>query len=171
MPMLRALDERLQYGPAMRVQRVAEAAFLVAAFFTGDVRWAYVTFAFTVLQAVSPRLVPVGLVVAALVPRRAEHALGDLYFDFAGTRGACAISVFVQAGGIALVRGGHPALGFLILAIPAASFVLAPSVGFCCGCAVYVGLRGLFARLGWVKRYANGACDVDVDRAKAAHGH
>src|SRR5262249_11233784 len=143
MSMLRAVDERLQYGPAMRVQRVAEAAFLVAAFFTGDVRWAYVTFAFTVLQALSPRLVPIGLVVASFTPRRTEHDLGDLYFDFAGTRGACAISVVVQASGIALVRNGHPALGFLVLAIPAASFVLAPTVGFCCGCAIYVGLRDI----------------------------
>ena len=35
-------DRELQYGPGMRVQRLAEAGFLVAAIFSQDVRFAYV---------------------------------------------------------------------------------------------------------------------------------
>src|SRR5437899_963431 len=80
--MFRDLDKRLQYGPGMRVQRVVEAAFLIAAFFSGDIRLAYVTLGFTVLQALSPRLVPVAVLVAAFVPAPRAHKLGDLYFDF-----------------------------------------------------------------------------------------
>jgi hypothetical protein len=160
--MLRALDKKLQYGPAMRVQRAVEALFIVGAFFTGDMRLAYVTLGFTVLQAISPRLVPVALVVSAFVREPKEHRLSDLYFDFGATRGACAISIFVQAGGIWLVKSGHEILGYLILTLPAGSFVLSPAVGFCCGCAVYVGLRELLARAGVVKRYANGACDIET---------
>ncbi len=162
------LDKRLQYGPAMRVQRIAEAAFYVLAFFTGDIRFAYVTLASTALQALSPRFVPIALCVAAFVRAPAEHRLGDLYFDFAGTRGACAISVFVQGGGIWLVRSGHEVIGYAILTVPTASFLLAPTLGFCCGCAVYVGLRDLLVRAGVAKRYANGACDIDIDTSKLA---
>src|SRR5439155_26556513 len=87
--MSRDLDKRLQYGPGMRVQRLVEAAFLIATFFSGDIRLAYVTLGLTALQALSPRLVPVAVLVAAFVPPPREHRLGDLYFDFAGTRGAC----------------------------------------------------------------------------------
>jgi hypothetical protein len=159
--MLDELDRRLQYGPAMRVQRFVEAALLLTAVFSGDLRFAWVTLGLTVLQAVSPRLVPIAAAVAAFVPLKA-HALGDLYFDLAGTRGACAISVVVQAMGVWLVHLGHPALGFLLLAVPAASFLLAPTVGFCCGCACYVLARSALVRLGLIERNADGACDVDL---------
>ena len=47
------------------------------------------------------------------------------------------------------------------------SFVLAPTVGFCCGCAVYVGLRDVLVKLGAAKRYANGACDINIDGSEA----
>ena len=151
----------------MRAQRLAEAFFLLLAFFTTDLRYAYVTFALTLLQAVSGRLVPVAWTVAALVPAPREHRLGDLYYDLSGTRGACAISVVVQAAGIWLVHAGHAAAGYLVLTMPAASFVLAPTVGFCCGCAVYVGLRELLVKLGVSKRYANDACDVDIPGSEA----
>jgi hypothetical protein len=166
--MLAKLDKRLQYGPGMRAQRLAEGLFLVLAFFTGDIRFAYVTLVSSVLQALSPRLVPVALVVAAFTRLPKEHRLSDLYFDFAGTRGACAISVVVQVVGLALVRSGHDLPGYAMLALPTASLILAPTVGFCCGCAVYVGLRDLLARAGLVKRYANGACDIDIDTEEAA---
>ncbi len=165
--MLAELDRRLQYGVGMRAQRLAEAFFMVAAFFSGDLRFAYVTLGLTALQALSPRLVPVALVVAAFARAPKEHRSSDLYFDLAGTRGACAISVFVQAAGIWLVHGGHHVVGYAILSVPTASFVLAPTVGFCCGCAVYVGMRDLLARAGVVKRYANGACDIDIDTEEA----
>jgi len=167
MSMLRALDRRLQYGPGMRLQRLVEAGFLITAFFSGDVRFAYVTLGLSVLQTVSARLVPIALVVAAFRAAPREHRLSDLYFDLGGTRGACAISACVMATGMWLVRGGHEVVGWLLLAFPTASFVLAPTVGFCCGCAVYVALREVLAKLGVAKRYANGACDVDIDRAEA----
>ena len=155
----------------MRVQRSVEAAFLIAAFFTGDVRFAYVTLGLSVLQAISGRLVPVALAVALFTPARRTHELSDLYFDLKGTRGACAISMFVQLGGIALVHAGRTAMGFMVLTIPTASFVLAPSVGFCCGCALYVISGDALARLGVVKRHADGACDVDIGRTDQAPGH
>src|SRR5258706_15889659 len=95
----RALDRELQYGPGMRGQRPTEAAFLLAAVLTQDVRFAYVTFAFSALQAISPRWVPVARAVARLVRFRGEHRIGDLYFDLGGSRGASAISVLAQAAG------------------------------------------------------------------------
>jgi hypothetical protein len=162
------LDRQLQYGFGMRVQRLVEAAFLVGAFLSEDTRLAYVTFGFTMLQALSPRLVPVALVATWMGRPRVEHRLGDLYFDLAGTRGACAVSVVVQGGGLWLAEHGFPRLGYAILTVPAASFVLAPTVGFCCGCAAYVGLRAACARLGFVERYAHGAGDVDIEGTKSS---
>jgi hypothetical protein len=168
MQMLRELDRRLQYGPGMRVQRLVEAGCLIATFFTGDIRFAYVTLTLSVLQALSGRLVPVALVIAAFVPAPRDPRRSDLFFDLAGIRGASAISVFVQAGGLWLLRAGHEGLGYLILAVPTASFVLSPTVGFCCGCAFYVGVRELLVKLGVIKRYANGACDIDIDGSEAS---
>jgi len=167
MRMFDDLDRRLQYGPGMRAQRLVEAGFLVVAFFAGDLRFAYVTFGLIALQSLSPRIVPVALVVAMFAPPPKTHHLSDLYFDLAGTRGACAISVVVQGASIWLVRSGHGALGWLMLAFPTASFLLAPTVGFCCGCAIYVAGREVLARIGVAKRYANGASDIDVDTASA----
>ena len=168
--MFHELDRRLQYGPGMRVQRLVEAGFLIAAFFAGDVRLAYVALGLGVLQTVSARLVPVALVVAAFSAAPHEHRLSDLYFDLGGTRGSWAISVCVMASGIWLVRAGHGIVGWLLLAFPTASFVLAPTVGFCCGCAVYVAMREVLAKLGVAKRYANGACDIEIERTEAS-GH
>lgn len=166
--LLADLDRRLQYGPGMRAQRAAEAASLLGAFFTGDLRVAYVAVLFSALQALSPRLVPVALFVSAFVRAPKEHRLSDIYFDFAGTRGSCAMSAFVQAGGIWLARSGHEVVGYAILAIPTASFLLSATVGFCSGCAVYVGLRDVLARVGVATRCVNGACDIDIDGSKAA---
>jgi hypothetical protein len=168
MTMLSEIDQRLQYGPGMRAQRLAEAAFLIAAFFSGDVRFAYVTLASMILQTISGRLAPVALVVAALVSPSRKHRLGNLYFDLSATRAACAVSALVSSGGIALVNHGHATLGYMMLALPTASLVLSPTVGFCCGCAVYVLARDLFVRLGLTKRYANGACDVDIGNSEAS---
>ena len=163
------LDRRLQYGPAMRVERTVEAAFLGAAFFTADTRFAWVTFALTVLQVLSPRLALVGLLVAAFTPAKKDHALGDLYFDLAGSRGACAISAIVQAGGLWLIHAGHGAWGMIVLALPTASFLLSPTVGFCCGCACYVVARDGLVRLGILERFQNGSSDVDVGQTSARH--
>jgi hypothetical protein len=163
------LDRRLQYGPGMRVQRIVEGAFLVAAIFSGELRLAWVTLALTALQALSPRLAIVALVAGRWSRPRATHELGDLYFDLAGSRGACIASVIVQAGGLWLAHLGHPGWGMLVLAIPTASFLLASTVGFCCGCAAYVLGRSLLAKLGLAQRYADGACDVRIGQEPAGH--
>jgi len=158
------IDRELQFGPGMRVQRLTEAAFLLIALFTQDVRFAYVSFAFTVLQAMSPRWVPVARVVARLVPFRGEHRIGDLYFDLGGSRGAGAISVFVQAAGIGLVWAGHPTVGFVILTVPTASFLMAPTLGFCAGCWFYVLGRDWLVRRGWLRRGFDDCDDIAIDR-------
>jgi hypothetical protein len=156
-------DRELTFGPGMRVQRLTEAAFLVAALFTQDLRFAYVTFAFSVLQAISPRWAPVARGVARLVRFRGEHRIGDLYFDLGGSRGACAISVLVQAAGIGWVWAGHPTAGFIILTIPTASFLMAPTLGFCAGCWFYVLGRDWLARHGRLKRGFDDFDDIAID--------
>jgi Domain of unknown function (DUF4395) len=161
-PQAYGLDRELQFGPGMRVQRLTEAAFMVAALFTQDVRFAYVTFAFSVLQAISPRWAPVARMVARLVHFSGEHRIGDLYFDLGGSRGACAISVVVQAVGIVLVWAGHPTIGFIILTIPTASFLMAPTLGFCAGCWFYVLGRDWLARRGWLKRGFDDFDDIAI---------
>ena len=156
------LERALQFGPGMRVQRLTEAGFMLAAIFTQDLRFAYVTFLFTVLQALSPRWVPVARLVARLVRTRDEHRIGDLYFDLGGIRGACAISVFVQAVGIGLVWAGYAMAGFIVLTIPTASFLMAPTLGFCAGCWFYVLGRDWLARRGWVKRGSDDFRDIAI---------
>jgi hypothetical protein len=162
-------DRELQYGPGMRVQRLTEAAFMVAAIFTLDVRLACVTFALTLLQALSPRWVPVALVVARLVRFRGGHRIGDLYFDLGGIRGACALSVVVQAAGLGLVAGGWPTAGFMVLAVPTASFLIAPTLGFCAGCWFYVLGRDWLARRGWLKGGFDDYTDLTVDGEVPRH--
>jgi hypothetical protein len=162
-------DRELQFGPGMRVQRLTEAAFMVAAIFTQDVRLAYVTFAFTVLQALSPRWVPVAQLVARVVRFDGRHRIGDLYFDLGGVRGACAISVFVQGAGLALVWAGYPVAGFMILTIPTASFLISPTLGFCAGCWFYVLGRDWLARRGWQKRGFDDFNDLTVDGESPRH--
>lgn len=164
---LTSFERKLQYGPGMRVQRLVEATFLVAAFVLHDIRPAWATFGLAALQAVSARLVPVAAVVTVFGREPRDHALSDLYFDMAGSRGACAMSALGILASIGLVSSGHDVVGFLFLAMPAASFVLAPTVGFCAGCAVYVGMRESLARLGLARRYADGARDVTIGAAPA----
>jgi hypothetical protein len=162
-------DRELQYGPGMRVQRLTEAAFLVAAIFSQDVRFAYVTFALTVLQVLSPRWVPIARMVARLVRFRGEHRIGDLYFDLDGIRGACALSVVVQGIGLGLVLAGWPTAGFIVLAVPTASFLIAPTLGFCAGCWFYVLGRDWLARHGWLKRGSDDFNDLTVDGESPRH--
>lgn len=162
---LAELDHRLQYGPGLRVQRLVEAGFLIAAFLWSDVRFAWVTLALTSLQALSPRLSLVAALVTFVRPAPGPPRLSDLYFDLDGSRGACAMSALVQATALWLVELGHTSLGFLLLTVPTASFVLSPTIGFCAGCAVYVGLREAGAKLGLVRRCVDGACDVEVDES------
>jgi hypothetical protein len=165
---LAELDRRLQFGPGMRVQRLVEASLLIATFFTANLTFAYVALGLTLLQVLSPRLVPVALVVSAFQPSPKEHHLGDLYFDLAGTRGACALAAVALVVALSFLRSGHTVIGYALLTMPTASFVLAPTVGFCSGCAIYVFMRDLLARVGILERYAHGACDIDIDGPKAS---
>lgn len=160
-------DRELQFGPGMRVQRLVEAAFLVLALFTRDAGFALVTFALTSLQAISPRWAVVALVVARLVRFDGRHRVGDLYFDLRGSRGACAISVLAQALGLALILAGYPLAGFLLLTVPTASFLIAPTLGFCAGCWFYVLGRDWLARRG-LRRTFDGHTDICVDAPQCA---
>jgi hypothetical protein len=163
-PQAYALDRELQFGPGIRVQRLVGAAFLLAALLTQDVRFAYATFVLTVLEALSPRWVPVAQLVARFVRFGGEHRIGDLYFDLRGSRGACAISVFVQAAGIGLVWAGLPLVGFMILTVPTASFLMAPTLGFCAGCWFYVLGRDWLVRHGWLRSASHDSSDIAIDR-------
>lgn len=155
-------DRELQFGPGMRVQRFVGAAFLLAALFTQDVRFAYGTFVLTLLEAMSPRWVPVAQLVARFVRFGGQHRIGDLYFDLRGSRGACAISVFVQAAGIGLVWAGQPLAGFMILTVPTASFLMAPTLGFCAGCWFYVLGRDWLVRHGWLRSAFDERDDIAI---------
>jgi hypothetical protein len=167
--MLGELDRRLQYGHGMRVQRGVEAAFLLAAFVTGDVRLAAGTFVLTALQVVSPRLVPIAVAVAAIAPPPRAPRLSDVFFDYAGSRGACALSVIVQALGVWLATGPSRIAGFAVLSIPLASFLLSATVGFCAGCACYVAARELGVRIGLFQHRVEGASDVDIIEETPGH--
>jgi hypothetical protein len=162
-------DRELQFGPGMRVQRLVEAAFIVAALFTQDVRFVYVTFVLTVLQVLSPRWVPVAIVVARLAPFRGEHRMGDLYFDLGGIRGACMLSALVEGTAIALFWAGYPTAGFVMLTLPAASSLMAPTLGFCAGCWFYVLGRDWLARHGLLKRGFDECSDITVDGEIPSH--
>ncbi|MEO8656101.1 MAG: DUF4395 family protein, partial [Ramlibacter sp.] len=152
-----------QFGPGMRVQRLTEAAFLLMALFTQDVRFAFVTFVLTVLQAISPRWALVARVVARVVHFNGQHRVGDLYFDLGGSRGACAISVVAQGAALALVMAGYRTAGFIILTLPTASFLMAPTLGFCAGCWFYVLGRDWLARHGWLRRTFDEHRDIAVE--------
>jgi len=156
------LERELRFGPGMRAQRLTEAGFMIAAIFAQDVRFAYVTFVLTLLQVVSPRWVPVARGVARLVRFNGEHRIGDLYFDLGGVRGACAISALVLAGGIVLVRAGHATAGYLILALPTAALLMAPTLGFCAGCWFYVLGRDVLVRRGWLRRGHDDSGDIAI---------
>ena len=164
-PQAYEIDRELRFGPGLRAQRFVGAAFLLAALFTQDVRFAYATFALTVLEAMSPRWVPVAQVVARFVRFGGEHHIGDLYFDLRGSRGACAISVFVQAAGIGLVWIGQPLAGFMVLTVPTASFLMAPTLGFCAGCWFYVLGRDWLVRHGWLRSASDDCDDIAIDAA------
>jgi hypothetical protein len=155
-------DRELQFGPGIRVQRLAEAAFLLVAIFLQDERFAYVTYFLSVLQALSPRWMPIALVVARLVPFRGKHRIGDLYFDLGGVQGASAISVLVQGLALGLILAGWRIPGFLVLTVPAASFLMAPTLGFCAGCWFYVLGRDWVVRRGWLKGGNDDPRDIPI---------
>lgn len=162
MPWTDEIDRRLQFGPGMRVQRLVEAALLLVALFSRDVRFAYPALVLTVLQAGSGRLALVAILVAAFKPAQGRRKLSDLYFDVDGSRGACVVAAMAQAVGIGLIHAGFVTAGFLLLTLPTASFMMSPTLGFCAGCWLYVMGRDVLSRIGLMRGGVAGAHDVEV---------
>jgi hypothetical protein len=159
------LRDRLERGYGMRAERLSEGFLLIASFMFDDLRPAYLAIGLIALQVLSPFLSPIALVWSTIDRRIPPDRLGNLYFDMAGSRGACAISSVVLLSAVALIRWtGLHGLGRVMLAMPAASCILAATVGFCAGCGHYVLGRDLLVRAGVVKGMPEGACDVDVER-------
>ena len=159
------LRERLERGYGMRAERIVEGLLLAASFVFDDLRPAYAAFAMLALQVLSPLASPVALLWAAFDRRVQPDRLGNLYYDLAGARGAASISCIVLATAMTLIHwAGLPTLGRILIGAPAASALLAATVGFCAGCGHYVLGRELLVRAGLLKGSPEGACDVDVDR-------
>ncbi|WP_293224033.1 DUF4395 family protein, partial [Ottowia sp.] len=127
------------------------------------------TFVLTLLQVVSPRWAPVAQIVARFVRFRGQHHIGDMYFDLAGSRGACAISLLAQCTCLALIAAGFPITGFVLLTVPTASFLIAPTLGFCAGCWFYVLGRDWFSRRGWLRGGFDDHHDIAVDGQAPRH--
>jgi hypothetical protein len=162
-PVLTVRD-RLERGYAMRAQRIVQGLLLSASFVFEDLRPAYLAFALIALEILSPLTSPVTLLWLAFDRRVPPNRLGNLYYDLAGSRGACAISCVVLATGFFLIRSsGFPAVGRILIAAPAASCLLSATVGFCAGCGHYVLGRDLLVRAGLLRGTPEGACDVEID--------
>lgn len=163
-PTMANLRDLLERGYGMRAQRMTEGILLVGSFVFDDLRPAYAAFALLALQALSPLAAPVALAWATFDRRVPADRLGNLYYDPAGVRGAAAISCVVLSTAFALMRTTTlGAIGRLLVAAPAASCILAATVGFCAGCGHYVVGRDLLVRAGIVRGSPKGACDVDVE--------
>ena len=145
---------------------MTEGLLLAGSFVFSDLRSAYVAFAMLALQVLSPLAVPVALAWAAFDRRLPPDRLGNLYYDAAGSRGACAISCVVLTTAFALIHwAGFPTLGHVLMGAPAASCILSATVGFCAGCGHYVVARDLLVRAGILRGSPEGACDVDIEGA------
>jgi len=161
-----SLRELFERGYAMRAQRMTEGCLLASSFVFDDLRPAYAAAAMLALQVLVPIAAPVALAWLLFDRRVPEHRLGNLYYDANGSRGACAISCTVLATAFALIRfTGFAAIGRVLIAAPAASCVLAATVGFCAGCGYYVLGRDLLVRAGLLRGAPEGACDVDIEGA------
>ncbi len=148
----------------MRAQRMTEGALLASSFVFGDLRPAYVAFAMLALQVLLPLAAPVALAWLIFDRRVPPDRLGNLYFDLAAVRGASAISCTVLVIAFALIHGaGLPALGQVLIGAPAASCILAATVGFCAGCGHYVVARDLLVRAGILRGSPKGTGDVHVE--------
>lgn len=151
----------LECGYSMRAQRMTEGLLLAGSFVFGDLRPAYVAFAMLAAQVLLPFAAPIALVWLLFDRRVPPDRLGNLYFDLAAVRGAAAISCMVLATAFALIHwAGLPALGQVLIGAPAASCILAATVGFCAGCGYYVVGRDLLVRAGILPGSPKGASDV-----------
>ena len=59
--------------------------------------------------------------------------------------------------------------GFLMLTVPTASFLIAPTLGFCAGCWFYVLGRDWFGRRGWLKRGFDDHHDIAINGEEPCH--
>jgi hypothetical protein len=162
--MLTTLCDRFERGYGMRVQRMAEGVLLASSFVFDDLRPAYVAAAMLALQVLFPLLAPIALVWSIFDRGVPPDRLRNLYFDAGGARGAAMISSLVLATAFALIHWAHlPAVGRVLIAAPAASCILAATVGFCAGCGYYVLGRDLLVRAGLLRGAPKGTSDVHLD--------
>ena len=157
-----SLFRRLELGPGVRVQRGLEASLLVAAILTTDARLVWPVLGMCALQVLWPPLAPAALLVAWLRPSPKTHRIGDMYHDFGGIRGACAVATLLLALGLWLQSAGY-AVGWVLIACPAASCLLLPTVGFCAGCSCYVVAKDALSLGENGHRRPEGAEDVVFD--------
>ena len=151
------LVDRLERGYAMRVERAIEAALLISSFFFDTLVPVYLVLVLFLLQVIWPVMSPFALMWLLFERRVPPARLGNLYFDVAGSRGACFVSCLVLGTGLAAMHAGFPVVGRLFLAAPCASCILAPTVGFCAGCGYYVLGRDLMVRAGWISGVPRGS--------------
>lgn len=137
---------------------------MVSGLLSGDIRFAFVPLAMVLLQACHGLAAPIAAFVAWLHRPPKHHRADGLYFDRTANRGGCVVSAIVHVMGIYLVMQGHGTAGWMLLAMPAGSFILSPTVGFCLGCLIYVGLRQLAHNMGLVPRNVKGSSDVQFSR-------
>ncbi len=162
------LSLRIELGAGIRVQRALEAIVLVTAILTTDVRLVWVAFGMLAAQVISPRLAPGALLFALLRPTPKQHRISDIYNDFQGIRGACAVGVAMLTVGLVLIYSGQ-AVGWVFVACPTASCLLSPTVGFCAGCTCYVFARDLVKRATNTDPRVDGASDVILESDPARH--
>jgi len=163
-----SIAQRIELGSGIRVQRALEAVLLLTAIFTSDVRLVWAGLVIFALQVVSPRLALFALAVALFRPSPKQSHISDIYNDFQGVRGSCAVSFVMLSLGLLLLHGGQP-FGWVFVACPTASCLLAPTVGFCAGCTCYVVARDLASRAKIVPQKMEGASDVDLEPNTPRH--
>jgi hypothetical protein len=161
-----SLRDRFERGYAMRAQRMAEGLLLASSFVFDDLRPAWAAAAMLAVQVLAPFAAPVALAWLLFDRGVPPDRLGNLYFDASASRGAAAISCLALLLAFGLIRwSDFPALGRVLIGAPAASCILAATVGFCAGCGYYVVGRDLLVRSGLLRGAPEGACDVDVEGA------
>lgn len=150
---------RLERGHALRVEDAAHGVLLLAAFALHDLRPAYVACALIALQGlVSPIAGPFALLYALVDRREPTAGRGDIYCDTRMVRGASVIACMGMIVAFVLLHFEVPVIGYLMLGAACASSLLAATVGFCGGRAVFVLGRDLL-----VHRAPEGATDVQYD--------
>lgn len=163
-----SLSLRLELGSGMRVQRLLEGLALVAAILTSDVRLVAVVLGILIAQVISPRLAFVAVLVAWVRSVPEKRRVSDMYHDLQGIRGSSAVAALMLTLGLILLARGHQ-VGWVLVAFPTASCLLAPTVGFCAGCSCYVVGRELAKRATKKEPHVEGASDVVLEPNPPPH--